>query len=89
MKAAQTARDNGSSTAIAGALPNIVIPGMPFEQDTGPGSKLDGNDPNTTNLYVGNLSTELTEPQLAAEFAKFGTINSIKIMWPRSEEVGA
>lgn len=31
-------------------------------------------DPETTNLYVGNLSPEITEEILFREFAKFGPI---------------
>ena len=81
------AREQGSSTAVAGALPTIVLPGMPFQHDTGAGSKIEyGEDPTTTNLYVGNLATDVTEETLRAEFARHGPINSVKIMWPRREE---
>jgi len=86
MKAAQSSRQAGRSQLMAGALPQITIPGLPFERDNGFGSKDDGNDPNTTNLYVGNLHTDLTEEMLFQEFQRFGTINSVKIMWPRTEE---
>lgn len=43
-------------------------------------------DPYTTNLYVGNLSPEVTEDTLKREFVRFGPIASVKIMWPRTEE---
>jgi len=40
----------------------------------------------TTNLYLGNLCPMVTEELLFAIFSKFGEINSVKIMWPRTEE---
>jgi len=86
MKAAQNSRQSGHPATMAGALPQITIPGLGFDRDTGPGSKDDGLDPNTTNLYVGNLHTDVTEEMLYKDFAAFGRINSIKIMWPRTEE---
>jgi len=44
------------------------------------------DDPNTTNLYVGNISSQVSEEILFKEFGKFGRISSVKIMWPRTEE---
>ncbi|TDH72117.1 hypothetical protein CCR75_001242 [Bremia lactucae] len=46
----------------------------------------DTGDPETTNLYVGNLAPTVTEEVLKAEFGRYGEVYSIKIMWPRSEE---
>ncbi len=46
----------------------------------------DNGDPNTTNLYLGNLSPRLTEQQLMELFGKYGPLASVKIMWPRSED---
>lgn len=46
----------------------------------------DNGDPNTTNLYLGNLSPKISEQQLMELFGRFGPLASIKIMWPRSEE---
>ncbi|KAF8819425.1 Rna recognition motif-containing protein, partial [Cardiosporidium cionae] len=40
----------------------------------------------TTNLYLGNLSTDVTEEFLCQQFGKFGAITSVKIMYPRTEE---
>jgi U2-associated protein SR140 len=40
----------------------------------------------TTNLYLSNLSSMVTEELLCEIFGKFGEINSIKIMWPRAED---
>lgn len=45
----------------------------------------DDGDPETTNLYVGNLAPTITEEALQETFAKFGEIFSVKIMWPRSD----
>eukprot|EP01071_Lankesteria_metandrocarpae_P006538 Lankesteria_metandrocarpae@DN4392_c0_g1_i1.p1 len=39
----------------------------------------------TTNLYIGNLSPDVTEEFLCQQFGKFGTVNSVKIMYPRTE----
>jgi U2-associated protein SR140 len=38
------------------------------------------------NLYIGNLSHEVTEELLVRIFSKYGEIESIKLMLPRSEE---
>ncbi|OBZ83902.1 U2 snRNP-associated SURP motif-containing protein [Choanephora cucurbitarum] len=56
----------------------------PIEGDT-IGSFDEGN-PNTTNLYVGNINPTTTEAGLCQEFGKFGPIASVKIMWPRTQE---
>lgn len=47
---------------------------------------MDNGDPNTTNIYLGNLSPKITEQQLMEIFGRYGPLASIKIMWPRSEE---
>ncbi|XP_057656259.1 U2 snRNP-associated SURP motif-containing protein [Diorhabda carinulata] len=46
----------------------------------------DTGDPNTTNLYLGNLNPKITEQQLMELFGRYGPLASIKIMWPRSDE---
>ncbi|KAI4835971.1 U2 snRNP-associated SURP motif-containing protein [Plasmodium brasilianum] len=38
------------------------------------------------NLYLGNLSPEVTEEYLCQRFGKFGKVNSVKIMYPRKDE---
>ncbi len=40
----------------------------------------------TTNLYLSNLAPQITEQILWREFGQFGGIQSVKIMWPRSDE---
>ncbi|XP_038711541.1 protein RRC1-like isoform X2 [Tripterygium wilfordii] len=50
-----------------------------------PGSFDDG-DPQTTNLYVGNLAPKVDENFLLRTFGRFGPIASVKIMWPRTDE---
>ncbi|KAG0169240.1 U2 snRNP-associated SURP domain-containing protein [Apophysomyces sp. BC1015] len=50
-----------------------------------PGSH-DTGDPLTTNLYVGNINPAVKEPTICQEFAKYGPIASVKIMWPRTKE---
>jgi U2-associated protein SR140 len=39
-----------------------------------------------TNLYVGNLSPDVTEEMLTRVFSSYGEIESVKVMWPRTEE---
>ncbi|XP_009624802.1 protein RRC1-like isoform X3 [Nicotiana tomentosiformis] len=56
-----------------------------FDPSGRPGS-LDDGDPQTTNLYVGNLSPQVDENFLLRTFGRFGPIASVKIMWPRTEE---
>ncbi|XP_014260927.1 U2 snRNP-associated SURP motif-containing protein [Cimex lectularius] len=46
----------------------------------------DCGDPNTTNIYLGNINPKITEQQLMEVFGKYGPLASIKIMWPRSDE---
>src|SRR6185312_15612967 len=46
----------------------------------------DTGDPNTTNIYLGNINPKMTESQLCEIFGKYGPLASVKIMWPRSEE---
>ena len=49
-------------------------------------TSFDNQDPETTNLYVGNLNPAISEEILFNQFARFGPIQSVKIMWPRTEE---
>jgi U2-associated protein SR140 len=74
-------RQNDSSTAASrfDELPDD------FDPSGKPGSFDDG-DPQTTNLYVGNLSPQVDENFLLRTFGRFGPIASVKIMWPRTEE---
>ncbi|KAM3228281.1 hypothetical protein ACQJBY_059761 [Aegilops geniculata] len=70
------------------SVPSSRFDELPDEFDpTGrlPGSFDDG-DPQTTNLYVGNLSPKVDENFLLRTFGRFGPIASVKIMWPRTEE---
>ncbi|XP_076254313.1 U2 snRNP-associated SURP motif-containing protein-like [Rhynchophorus ferrugineus] len=49
-------------------------------------SYFDGGDPQSTNLFVANLNTSVTESVLMEEFGVFGSLASVKIMWPRGED---
>ncbi|KDQ21589.1 hypothetical protein BOTBODRAFT_123385 [Botryobasidium botryosum FD-172 SS1] len=51
------------------------------------GSK-DRGDPATSNIFVSNLPSNITEATLGNFFAKHGPIGSVKIMWPRGDPVG-
>jgi RNA recognition motif-containing protein len=46
---------------------------------------VDSLDPNTTNLFISNLSPKTNEQDLIKIFGKYGLLASVKIMWPRSE----
>ncbi|XP_010233907.1 protein RRC1 isoform X3 [Brachypodium distachyon] len=70
------------------SVPSSRFDELPDEFDpTGrlPGSFDDG-DPQTTNLYVGNLSPKVDENFLLRTFGRFGPVASVKIMWPRTDE---
>ncbi len=72
-----------SSSSISLRERESFIYGDGGGKDTG---SHDNGDPNTTNLYLGNLSPRLTEQQMMELFGKFGPLASIKIMWPRTED---
>lgn len=65
-------------------LASLVAPG--FDEPTKAVGSFDNGDPNTTNLFVGNLSPEVTEELVCEAFARHGPLASVKIMWPRNEE---
>ncbi|XP_015749110.1 PREDICTED: U2 snRNP-associated SURP motif-containing protein-like [Acropora digitifera] len=63
--------------------PSLLAP--PKEESYSYGSH-DTGDPNTTNLYIGNINPAMTEEMLMRLFGKYGPLASVKIMWPRTEE---
>ncbi|KAJ6499101.1 hypothetical protein C8R45DRAFT_897921 [Mycena sanguinolenta] len=48
------------------------------------GSK-DRGDPQTSNVFVANLPSHVTEQSLGIFFARCGPVGSVKIMWPRTD----
>ncbi|KAI1319858.1 U2 snRNP-associated SURP domain-containing protein [Mortierella claussenii] len=62
------------------------LPLTPHDSDDYKMGSRDTGDPSTTNLYIGNINPTVNEEQLCMEFAKYGPIASIKIMWPRTTE---
>ena len=70
----------------AGGISNEVNQPSRMIPDLGERGSFDDGDPDTTNLYVGNLAPTTTEETLNDIFSKFGEIYSVKIMWPRTEE---
>ncbi|KAL4565015.1 hypothetical protein LXL04_029096 [Taraxacum kok-saghyz] len=76
--------DGGRQTTAPSTL-STRFDELPDDFDGKPGSFDDG-DPQTTNLYVGNLSPQVDENFLLRTFGRFGPIASVKIMWPRTEE---
>nr|XP_019047928.1 U2-associated protein SR140 [Kwoniella bestiolae CBS 10118]OCF26858.1 U2-associated protein SR140 [Kwoniella bestiolae CBS 10118] len=49
------------------------------------GSHIVGNQ-ETTNLFISNLPSNISEESLGLFFAKLGPIGTVKIMWPRGDE---
>ncbi|WWD21045.1 hypothetical protein CI109_105526 [Kwoniella shandongensis] len=43
-------------------------------------------DQETTNLFISNLPSNITEESLGLFFAKMGPVGKVKIMWPRGDE---
>ena len=48
-------------------------------------SYADASDPATTNIHVHPLPANVTELSLGTFFARFGSVATVKIMWPRDE----
>ncbi|XP_068600080.1 U2 snRNP-associated SURP motif-containing protein [Brachionichthys hirsutus] len=42
--------------------------------------------PTTTNIYINSISPKMNEEILCKEFAKYGPLASVKIMWPRTDD---
>jgi U2-associated protein SR140 len=73
-------KHEGSTPSNQFDIPDMLSFG---ELDKG---SFDNGDPDTTNLYLGNLAPSITEELLFEIFGKFGPINSVKVMWPRTDE---
>jgi len=43
-------------------------------------------DPNSTNLFISNLSPKANEQEVMQRFGYYGLLASVKIMWPRSDD---
>ncbi|KAG8636425.1 hypothetical protein MANES_16G131000v8 [Manihot esculenta] len=75
---------DGCATEIS--APSSRFDELPDDFDPSGKGSFDDGDPQTTNLYVGNLSPQVDENFLLRTFGRFGPIASVKIMWPRTEE---
>ncbi|KAE8220625.1 hypothetical protein CF319_g5881 [Tilletia indica] len=53
-----------------------------------PGSR-DLGDPLTTNICVLNLPANITEEIMGKFFCQWGDVGTVKVMWPRGDELGA
>jgi len=84
---APPAQQPAAAAAAAAPVPSssasTTSQGSNSSKDAG---SFDTGDPNTTNLYLGNLNPKISEQQLMEIFGRYGPLASIKIMWPRSEE---
>lgn len=65
------------------ALSSVKFDDRPSLMSAG---SFDTGDPNTTNIYLGNINPKMTEQQLMEAFGRYGPLASVKIMWPRTEE---
>ncbi|XP_017002072.2 U2 snRNP-associated SURP motif-containing protein [Drosophila takahashii] len=72
-----------SSAPVASSSASTTSQASNSSKESG---SFDTGDPNTTNLYLGNLNPKISEQQLMEIFGRYGPLASIKIMWPRSEE---
>jgi RNA recognition motif-containing protein len=70
--------DNFLKEIATTPIESMVVP-----DETG---SYDNGDPTTTNLYVGYIAPTVTEEKLQELFQRYGPINSVKIMWPRTDE---
>ena len=75
--AASHSRNSDSSAATVGGESKGAGSSLSSLLDYG---SHDNGDPNTTNLYLGNLSPSLTEQKMMELFGKYGPLASIKIM---------
>lgn len=57
-----------------------------LEQSATCANYLETGDPNSTNLFITNLNSKVTESHLLTEFGAYGPLASVKIMWPRGDE---
>ncbi|XP_065861968.1 protein RRC1-like isoform X2 [Euphorbia lathyris] len=71
---------------VESSAPSTRFDELPDDFDPSGKGSFDDGDPQTTNLYVGNLSPQVDENFLLRTFGRFGPIASVKIMWPRTEE---
>ncbi|KAH7671816.1 ENTH/VHS domain-containing protein [Dioscorea alata] len=79
-------RREGRHDGISATLSHFDEPPDGFDLSGKVPGSFDDGDPQTTNLYVGNLSPQVDENFLLRTFGRFGPIASVKIMWPRTEE---
>ncbi|KAJ8670800.1 hypothetical protein QAD02_002059 [Eretmocerus hayati] len=75
-----------SKSSVLSQIEDPILAALKSEAPYVTDGSFDNGDPNTTNLYLGNLNPKITEQQLMEIFGKYGPLASIKIMWPRSDE---
>lgn len=68
------------------AVAETSQPSHPVVEELKVTGSFDTGDPNTTNIYLGNINPKMTEQQLMDAFGKYGPLASVKIMWPRTDE---
>ncbi len=77
---------SSSSAAASSSSTKAERESLLYKDDSKDAGSHDNGDPNTTNLYLGNLSPKLTEQQLMELFGRYGPLASVKVMWPRTED---
>ena len=69
-----------------GGLRGDVAGGMSEDARGGGGGGVSSGDNFTTNVLVSNLAPTATEEILHKLFSRYGAIESVKVMWPRTDE---
>ena len=65
------------ASAAAQGIDPTTIP--IFDEKPDQRGSFDTGDPTTTNIYVGNLSSEINEDILCQEFGRYGPLASVKV----------
>ncbi|KAJ3311004.1 hypothetical protein HDU76_003229 [Blyttiomyces sp. JEL0837] len=82
-KESRTRQKTGKGAGMVGGTSDPPV--RAIDQGSEMGS-YDTGDPDTTNLYVGNINPTVDEEALCKLFAVYGPIASVKVMWPRTQE---
>ncbi|KAJ2101662.1 hypothetical protein GGI09_001644 [Coemansia sp. S100] len=86
IKRDQEQREHKAQRRSHGGQPTEDPPSDDLASRSSTTATSDGDDGVTTNLFIGNLPPQVDEQALCLEFAKYGPIGSLKIMWPRTPE---
>lgn len=69
--------------AVVGFVAGRLSDGMPVRRSPGVGDGGDDDDGDLVEIYVGNLSYDMSEDEMYREFKKFGKVKSARIIQNR------